>query len=62
MERRAIREQPYHKMKRRTPDYGPQERPSIRATGYAVLAAPLPSAAWAAARRAIGTLNGEHDT
>src|SRR5262249_3723749 len=29
---------------------------------YAVLAAPLPRAAWAAARRAIGTRNGEHDT
>ena len=30
--------------------------------GYAVLAAPLPSAAWAAARRAMGTRNGEQDT
>jgi hypothetical protein len=29
---------------------------------YAVLATPLPSAACAAARRAIGTRNGEHDT
>jgi hypothetical protein len=31
-------------------------------TDHAVLAAPLPSAACAAARRAIGTRNGEHDT
>jgi hypothetical protein len=29
---------------------------------YAWLAAVLPSAAWAAASRAIGTRNGEHDT
>jgi hypothetical protein len=29
---------------------------------YAVLAGPLPTAAWAAARRAIGTRNGEQDT
>src|SRR5213080_3062870 len=30
--------------------------------GYASPAAPLPSAAWAAARRAMGTRNGEHET
>jgi hypothetical protein len=29
---------------------------------YAVLAALLPSAAWAAARRAMGTRNGEQET
>jgi hypothetical protein len=29
---------------------------------YALLAGPLPSAAWAAASRAIGTRNGEHET
>jgi hypothetical protein len=31
-------------------------------TGYAWLAASLPSAAWAAAKRAIGTRNGEQET
>jgi hypothetical protein len=30
--------------------------------GYASPAGPLPSAAWAAARRAMGTRNGEHET
>jgi hypothetical protein len=30
--------------------------------GYAFPAGPLPSAAWAAARRAMGTRNGEHET
>jgi hypothetical protein len=32
------------------------------ADAQAWLAAPLPSAAWAAASLAIGTRNGEHDT
>src|SRR6185437_1693263 len=36
--------------------------PRNHAASYAVLAAALPSAAWAAARRAIGTRNGEQDT
>jgi hypothetical protein len=31
-------------------------------TNHASLAASLPSAAWAAARRAIGTRNGEQET
>jgi hypothetical protein len=33
----------------------------MTAEPYAVLAAFLPSAAWAAARRAIGMRNGEHE-
>jgi hypothetical protein len=37
-------------------------RAAAMARVYAVLAAPLPSAACAAASRAIGTRNGEHDT
>jgi hypothetical protein len=37
-------------------------RPKVANNPYAVLAAPLASAAWAAARRAIGTRYGEHDT
>jgi hypothetical protein len=35
---------------------------SATAPAYAVLAAPLPNAACAAASRAIGTRNGEHET
>jgi hypothetical protein len=33
-----------------------------RGRAYAWLAVPLPSAAWAAARRAMGTRKGEHET
>ena len=43
-----------------------QPRSSVRTgtfgSNYPSAVAPLPRAAWAAARRAIGTRNGEHDT
>jgi hypothetical protein len=40
----------------------PGAAPGTRKNNYAWLAASLPSAACAAAKRAIGTRNGEHDT
>lgn len=34
----------------------------MQGDAYLVLATPEPTTAWAAARRAMGTRNGEHDT
>ncbi len=59
----ALRHQHNHAANRNSDDERENEKDAVGAHAcHAVLAAALPKAACAAASRAIGTRNGEHDT